>query len=155
MNKQEMLEKLTAARAILAEHWIPWKTSDFNGGHCHLGCVGIAFGGGYQNWIDFPAVVIILDEAAKRLHPELMGEQRRREGCRGLMDHFHKTPAVFVNNHLGKEAVLAVYDDVIAALEVAVLYEEETAKHDARAEFQDAVEIERYAASLRVDSIGE
>lgn len=154
MDKQDMLTKLKAARALLAEHWIPWKTSDSKGGHCHLGCVGIAFGGAYQDWIDFPAVRYILDAAAKRLHPELIGEQRRREGCHGLMDHFHLTPAVFVNNHLGKDAILAVYDDVISALEVAVLYEEETAKHAARAGLQDAVEIERYAASLRVDSHG-
>ncbi len=42
-----------------------------------------------------------------------------------------KSPGVFVNNHLGKEAILAAYDDAIATLEVAVLCETEQAAPEA------------------------
>lgn len=159
MTKQECLSTFYAARKLLAERYCKWTIYDVTSDRqCQLGCIHSCFGTAFPQHVMDAAKLV--NESARRMYPDLDGieVERRQSGIEtptGLFDSFDKSPAVFVNNHLGKDAILAVYDDVIAALEVAVLYEEETAKHAARAGLHDAVEIERYAASLRVDSIGE
>ena len=55
-----------------------------------------------------------LDRAAERIYVK-------------AVEH-SKHASIYVNNMLGKDAILAVYDDVIAQLEVAVLCEQESSK---------------------------
>lgn len=117
MKKAEQLEKLMAVREMLSRVWIPWATSDGRGGHCQLGCL---------MRLDAWDLCGLIDAAALRLHPDLKGATYVRPGCTHEYE-FESAPAIFVNNSLGKEAILAVYDDAIAQLEVAVLCEREQA----------------------------
>lgn len=157
MNKAEILTIIRKARELLAERWIPWRLGDASGGHCQAGCIWVALGimecefGGPAIYIsaksyeNYRAVQDFIDATARDLHPELVGCIRPRCGQFWrvhLDDSFDRYPAVFVNNQLGKEAILAVYDEAISRLELAVLCEEEAAKDQFAAQAEaDPVEV--------------
>lgn len=156
MTTSKMLTIIREARQLLSERWIPWVAGDGKGGHCHVGCLWVAAGVqalGFNSLRHRPRYIIpegdlseeppgyvdiaedlseeprrYVDDVARDLHPELIGCRAARTRPFGTSDDFDRTPGLFVNNHLGKEAILAVYDEAIARLEVAALCEEEAAK---------------------------
>jgi len=74
-------------------------------------------------------LIDLVASAARRLHPELDGMIARRQVHGSFdLDFFDLAPAVYINNHLGKGAILSVYDDEIARLEVAELCREESSE---------------------------
>ncbi len=127
MNIDEVRETLSiikSARGILDKTYVQWFQDDGKGGHCALGSVAnakrLALVG-----CDDPAVEI-LSETADALHPELQGKSASRpvsDLCRHLpcgRDRFDDCPILYVNNHLGKEETLRVFDLTIAELELRV-----------------------------------
>ena len=121
------LEVLCAARELLAERYVKWTVDDDAGGHCSLGCIGLA-STGHANARASNATVLV-NRACERLHPELQGKTAPRMeyagifmDC-GLEDFFDTHPMVFVNNQLGKEAILACFDDAILHEEMRVMLE--------------------------------
>ncbi len=115
MTKAEMLDVVFRTRALLEVSYIPYKLTDGAGGRCHWGCLNLIQQGHELAWLlDDPALAY-LDKVAVRLYPE---------------SELYSFPSVFVNNKLGKEAILAVYDAAIAQLQVAVLCEEEAEKRE-------------------------
>ncbi len=115
-NLHETLDILKRARAILEANYIRWAVSNGAGGYCAIGALGVA---GHSNPWHFdrsePEYVAIC-EAATALHPELAGAVRDRPD--GASDRFDDCPIIFVNNHLGKESTLRVWDVTIAELEL-------------------------------------
>lgn len=144
MDKAELLSIIRQARALLAERWIPWMTGDGKGGHCHVGCLGVVTGemplGGdvfsmriNVSFLDGSAFMVAcdaIDKIARELHPELEDAVGARPDLAYMCstERFGQNPGVFVNNQLGKEAILRVYDEAISRLELEVLCEEEAAK---------------------------
>ncbi len=124
-----VLARTKVAREMLANCWVPWSTDDGEGGHCQIGCLIRAF-----NWgTGYATASRAVREAAFRLHQDLAGARRPRPDC-SCPDDFNSDPAIFVNNQLGKEAILAVYDEAILQLEVAALREEEANRVDSEKE---------------------
>jgi hypothetical protein len=122
--RDKLIENLKEARALLEKCWIPWSLRDGKGGHCHLGvCQRITDVLSIQGRREYVEMVETIDDASVRLHPELKGQVSPRPYYGN--DAFNCTPAVYINNQLGKEAILDVYDDEIARLEVARLCEQE------------------------------
>ncbi len=128
MSKSEMLDVVRRARELLARTWVPGiRHTDYiygvvpteHGGHCHLGCLEVVrrIDSGNLDPFEDP-ISRLLDEVAVRLRPESAIGSRF-----GL-------PAVYVNNVLGRDAIVAVYDAAIEDLELAVLCEEEEAKKE-------------------------
>lgn len=123
MSIENTLKILRDARALLAEHYVPWTTDDGRGGHCQLGCL-------WEAWSWNPCLKQFtepngcVERAARALHPELAGcSMERSDGLgRECFDHFDQFPAVYVNNQLGKEAILRVYDAAILDLEIAAAF---------------------------------
>jgi hypothetical protein len=121
MKKERVLEILRNARPILVTSYVPFIADDRQGGHCVAGCVSKGAGHISGNWPDM-TVLRFLDAHARALHPECAGavlprpERYTWEGCVSF-DKFDSFPAIFVNNHLGKEAVLQVVDSAILELE--------------------------------------
>jgi hypothetical protein len=130
---KDLLQALREARALLETSYIKWMATDYQGGHCAIGCLQIAA----RFHVVFVEAMKLTNEAARRLHPELKGAEAPRlevffevkdgqyvRGVTGrlscLMDRFDEIPAVFVNNHLGKEAILEVMDDAILHEELRV-----------------------------------
>lgn len=104
------LEILRESRDLLDKSYVKWISDDGHGGHCALGAIGAVLDRAhYQTHLTF---FNLLDTTATILHPELLGETRERlDGC-GI-DDFNVSPTVFLNNHVGKEAALAVFDAAI------------------------------------------
>jgi hypothetical protein len=127
MIKSEALSVIRKARKILDRSYVKWTVDNDKGGHCQLGAFSLASGLSSLQALD-STIYAHVDAAAVRLHPELAGSIFKRADPWGGKDYFDRFPAVFINNHLGKEAILAVYDDVIAQLETAVLCKQEAAK---------------------------
>ncbi len=129
-----VLERTKVAREMLANCWVPWTTNDGRGGHCQIGCLIRAFywRPGYET------ASRAVREAALRLHRDLAGARRPRPDC-GCPDDFNSDPAVFVNNQLGKEAILAVYDEAILQLEVAALCEREAERVECSLEKEEVL----------------
>ncbi len=120
-NLRETLDILKRARAILDVSYIRFQQTDYKGGHCSLGAISVARGvdatGGWE------AEAVALSETARALHPELRGKISQRVPDYWL-DIFDDCPIVFVNNHLGKEETLRVWDVTIAELELRLAAEE-------------------------------
>lgn len=142
---QKTLDLLKAARKLLAEHWIPFNLFDDTGGVCQLGALKKAQAFmlcpptlRHKITIDFEDAEIVVPvrtsvqqhrealaayrEArcaiilvSRELHPELIGQVKHRSDGAG-MDCFDQHPAIYINNHLGKDAILAVFDVAIARL---------------------------------------
>ncbi len=113
-NLRGTLDTLKRARAILAVSYIRFRQSNYQGGHCSLGAIAAANG-----WELAPASIpeaLLLSETASALHPEFRNTVTDRND--GYMDIFNDCPIVFVNNHLGKEETLRVWDVTIAELEL-------------------------------------
>ncbi len=133
MSKSEMLDVVRRARELLARAWVAgtrhtdWSISSSEvpadyarGQHCHLGCLEVVQKiRPYGLNCDEDQTAVYLNAVARRLHPlvdtVVTGAHR-----------FH--PAVYVNNVLGRDAIVAVYDAAIEDLELAVLCEEEVLK---------------------------
>lgn len=111
-----MLERLKAARALLATAYVPWTRSDGHGGHCQLGCLAKA--GVLGDVQESPEHLKVAD-ICRALFPELRGATARRLANGMYKEAFDDFPAVYVNNHLGKEAILRAYDAAILDLEIA------------------------------------
>lgn len=125
MTDQKFLTILTEARSVLAESYIKWYLQDSKGGHCAAGSV-------LHKADDMPHYLTVMDKlnaVAKQLHPELTGQSAPRKDPLGIYnplagavqfsrDYFDSHPVVYVNNHLGKEAVLAVFDAAILDVEL-------------------------------------
>lgn len=123
------LQILKEARDILYRSYIKWRTSDDQGGYCAQGAINMARFGDPDDfssaWNQLPMVSMV-ERAANRLYPELSGATAIRPD--GRMDKFDFCPIVYVNNQLGKKAVLAVFDDAIQHEELRLLCEDEAAK---------------------------
>ena len=117
MSLKSDLEILREARALLEKSYVRWTVDDDHGGHCALGCFNIA-SGLYVGTFPSTDAWRIIEDSAKRLHPELVGKWRPRN-IQSTYDEFDEAPAVFVNNQLGKEAILEVFNDAILHLEMS------------------------------------
>ncbi len=130
MTKQQTLLMLESARDLLAASYIPWSLDNGRGGHCQAGCLSLvvrkAVPESSSYWVSFNSAYLLLEVAARRLHPEAAGASAHRPG--GGLDYFDFSPPIYVNNHMGKDSILEVYDVAIADLAVEVLCEEESAK---------------------------
>ncbi len=114
MNKDErILTTLRNARALLDKTYIKWITWDYSGGHCALGA--LTRSGGATN------EVYALNNAAVALYPQFLGAKGKRPAPYNRfskVDKFNDHPIVYLNNHVGKEATLAVFDAAILDLEL-------------------------------------
>lgn len=100
---------LTKARNVLEASYIKWQTDDGHGGHCAVGAIRIACKNKFADW----QLERCIDEIARERYPKLIGKRRRRpDGF--LSDIFNHRPTVYVNNHLGKKSILALFDTAIA-----------------------------------------
>jgi len=125
------LEVLRDARELLAQCYVKWTVDDDAGGHCAMGCVNLARVG-YASVAPVKGdnALDLVNRACERLHPELQGKRApRMEYYDGIFmdcgheDFFDTHPMVFVNNQLGKEAILACFDDAILHEEMRVMLE--------------------------------
>lgn len=128
------IDFMKEVRDLLATCWIPWKTDDERGGHCQLGAFQkVSKQRGMVFCRQSPEVDFI-EATAHRLHPELWGCSAERMDFWGGNDSFNTSPAVYINNHLGKDAILAVYDaaiqDLKNQLELKNLCEEVERSHE-------------------------
>lgn len=130
MTKNQQLTALQGARAILDKSYCKWTNNDRKGGHCAQGAVmkQLGMGIGYS-WAN-PGVrflllelMVTLGDSAMALHPELHGSMSP-PNAPGAPDtyanrpyFFEVAPVVFINDFLGKEATLAVFDSAILELE--------------------------------------
>lgn len=112
---KDFLEILQSARNLLKDHYIPWYQYK-DGGYCAVGAI-LHFDRG-----QFYQIVDLTNSVATKLHPELRGciKPRLDNSC-GVADHFDSNPTVFVNNQLGKEAILEVFDKAIETLEAELV----------------------------------
>ena len=115
------LELLKETRALLDAKFTKWRACEVIAGetrYCHIGAVEHVCGAVHKvPWEQYADVIDAIDNACRALHPELRGQSRPRGHGDTWEDHFDSTPGVFVNNQLGKEAILAAYDHAIAQLE--------------------------------------
>jgi hypothetical protein len=110
----DVLEVLKNARAILATNYCKWTNDDRHGNHCAMGALQVASGG-----IATLDVIFLVDASSERLHPELKGKVSRRL-------NFDFTIGQLVD---GQQAILDVFDDAIATLEVARLCAQVESEH--------------------------
>lgn len=117
------LDALRKARSLLATGYMQWTI-----GNCYetdepfQGCASGAIiratsDTAYDHLIVSGEVQKGINRAAEALYPEYTGVEAPRAD-RGAHDHFNGQPFVWVNNHLGKEATLAVFDSAILELEI-------------------------------------
>ncbi len=116
MTRKEEIEHLQAARNLLDQSYCKWTWDDGKGGHCAVGCL-IMTDNERLAGMGWSFLKNLLDEEAEILHPELKDAVRERPG--GMYDCFNTSPTVYVNNQLGKETTLQLFDAVILALEIA------------------------------------
>jgi len=114
-----ILNDLINVRNLLDATFIQWTRDDYNGRHCVVGCIDVVaytdhFGEPSKNATSLNEAV---HEAARRLHPELRDAERPRADFQDETDRFNSHPAIYVNNHCGKEAILKVLDYAIAQKE--------------------------------------
>ncbi len=102
------LDAIRAARDLLDQTYVKWIGDDGKGGHCAVGCL-IATNGALHH---HP----FLNDLAREMYPEHTGKRMPR-AFGGYPDVFDQSPLVYVNNQLGKEATLALFDRRIADLE--------------------------------------
>jgi hypothetical protein len=128
----DVLGVLQHARAILATNYCKWTNDDGHGNHCASGAIRVASSHVFY-CLD---ILAITNDSAIRLHPELKGAGSRRLNLVngelldiGLTDWFDDCPTVYVNNQLGQQAILEVFDDAIANLEVARLCAQVESQH--------------------------
>lgn len=132
MTIREKLTKLHEARTCLAAGFCKYYGRDADGNHCGVGALAEVFGMydvyglrpsyngtpiGTEN--EFQGLMKVLEETARSLYPELKGAEAIRPNLtvRGdPFDSFDNCPLVYLNNVLGREAVLEVYDTAIARL---------------------------------------
>ena len=121
------IEMLQCVRKELEAHYVPLVYDERDGyrnysgtgeGCCVLGALGRCHAMELRR---------SLDKLAVKLHEELIGVSRQRllaipSGATPLglsdkegSDSFNENPALYVNNHLGKAAILAVIDEAIRA----------------------------------------
>lgn len=125
---KHLLQKL---RAEMEAHYVPLVLDERDGyrNYSRTG-QGCCVQGGCHRVAprDVTNMMEALDDAARELFPELEGKiaQRRDAVPNGKLargfdktgtDHFDYTPAVYINNHLGKEAVLRLIDRAIERVE--------------------------------------
>lgn len=134
------IEQLRDARAILDKGYIPFVQDNHAGGYCAAGAIAKAVFGTAEPTIsqlqdllpccwccdEWHVLLERLNSAARHMYPKLKGAELPRPS--GGYDQFNRMPIVFVNNHLGKEAVLACFDEAITRLELNVLYREESGR---------------------------
>lgn len=123
-----VIENLRAMRDMLAVCYVPWTTDDQKGGHCAAGVIQKVVNGCYTP--EFHIFFGLLNGAAQRCHPALKGVAVERPAefqFIGKADMFDLSPAIYVNNHLGKDAILAVFDDAIHFEELKLLNAEVSA----------------------------
>lgn len=118
-NLREVVSNLKKGLDILRGSYTQWFQNTLDGKHCSLGAIGWAKDQGYSSSAD--QEVRILSETALALHPELQG----LEACRitGGYDIFNECPILYVNNHLGKEETLRMWELTIAELELRLAAE--------------------------------
>ncbi len=130
MTRAKVLGVLKQARALLEERYVANRlicpTLPGQPRYCQAGCLGVVLRND-PYLVRYPSgeeedVFMLVEESARRLYPW------QRHSDPGHQPRYPNT-AVAVNNRLGKEAILAVYDDAIAQLEVAVLCEREAARN--------------------------
>ncbi len=110
-----MLMILQETRKLLEVCYVPWTTDNGNGGRCVLGCVRVA-----SELARCEASMQPLDRSAIRLHPELIGKVAIHHGNMSPYS-FDAWPAIYINNQLGKAAILDVVDDAIIQEELRLL----------------------------------
>jgi hypothetical protein len=125
----EILSTLKRARVILGRSYIPFLQFDGNGGHCALGAISEVKYGRDTRMSEFEDEALALSETAKALHPEFIGTYIRYSGS---IFSFNIAPIVFINNYLGKEATLRVFDVTIAELELRLTAASEPVASEAR-----------------------
>jgi hypothetical protein len=123
------LNMLQAARDLLAATYIQWVSHTPDGRHCAVGVLDVL--GLYNSRCP---VFQRLEATARSLYPEYEGAsawRAVREESKGpeegplFKDYFLRDPLVYVNNHLGKEATLAVFDSAILELEIQLAQKNE------------------------------
>jgi hypothetical protein len=115
MPDTETLTILRAARNLLDKSYIKWNPDDGKGGHCAIGAIcKVALHMGYYT----TPIRELIDAECIALHPELVGKVAPRENTVFYGDTFSLNPTVYVNNQLGKAAILAVFDSCILNLEL-------------------------------------
>ena len=131
----DVLEVLNKARAILATNYCKWVTDDGRGHHCASGAISVA-ASGRAAAAEMNSIRETIRASAIRLHPELAGACRPRLNMRGtdfvdmgFHDRFELDPMIFVNNQLGQQAILEVFDDAIQNLELSKLCAEVESTH--------------------------
>ena len=111
------LSALKESKSILDRSYVKWTRDNGRGGHCALGALEL--GGG-----SYPVVqrlVASVDAACVSLYPELKGASAPRLGNAVYPnDYFESSPTAFVNNQLGKEAILKAFDAAILELEIEI-----------------------------------
>ncbi len=121
----EMLDVITKARGLLDKGYIKWRMCDGKGNYCASGAVAmcsgakheprtktVRFTSGHGMWM---AAMTYVDGLARQMYPDLKGKVAARQDSVAL-DYFNVTPMVYLNNQVGKEAVLEVFDEAIRRL---------------------------------------
>lgn len=117
MTIMEQITALKGARDILDKSYIKHRVNDGQGGVCAQGAL-------IKQLNANPAVLNpefcllheILVRNAKALHPELTGRIYYNNSHFGTS--FDVSPVVFINDYLGKEEILKVFDSAILELEI-------------------------------------
>ena len=127
MTIVEKIERLKEARTVLDRTYVKWYQDNGAGGHCAIGSVGYVAqkrlttrNNTDPEIIAAREVVELLNVMARILYPQYSGrvEKRAIPTIEYGDDSFNIGPVVFLNNHVGKEAVLAVFDATILDLEI-------------------------------------
>ncbi len=106
------LTTLKRAREILAETYCAWWSDHPDGvRHCAGGAVDAAGGNAYRS-------LSYLAQTARAIRPELHGKTGKRLENGNWCDNFDMNPVVFINNQLGKAAILQVFDAAILEAEI-------------------------------------
>lgn len=113
-NLREVLGNLKKGLDILRGNYTQWYQNSANGRHCSLGAIAVAKGNLYSSTSALE--VLALSETAKALYPELKNCYASRLG--GGYDLFDTCPILYINNHLGKEESLRMWELTIAELEL-------------------------------------
>lgn len=137
MTSRDMLSAIAMARVILDERYIKWCSDNGHGGHCHMGCLNLVFGALVENT---ESTSFFMDSVAREMHQDLFGAEKPR--LYGGLDKFDVWPCVFINNHLGKEAILEVYDEAMLRLELEILCEEVARTVDVKQEEARTVDVQ-------------
>lgn len=109
------LDALKLAREILDRTYIKWTTNDGKGGHCALGALieaNASYGGTYSALMNFLADIALTQKQFSKYQGK---SGRRKDG--GGDDEFNAAPIVYLNNQVGKVAVLKLFDAGIKQLQ--------------------------------------